>query len=182
MRGRMDQSGADDKLESLLWRYRSGDADAFREIYRRTKPLIQRYLRQKLRDPGDVDDVFQETFFRIHRYIATYDPEKGGFSWILTVARHAMLKRIQTLSAHGMHAAISEADLRSKDNPAEALEIKSLLQDLCKDVPAVDIELLFRRIFLDASFGEIADELEISQPSLRQRYSRLMRRFRSSNP
>lgn len=65
-------------LEFLLARYRDSDPEAFREFYRRTKTLVLHFLLRNLKNRADAEDVFQETYFRVHRYVASYDQERNG--------------------------------------------------------------------------------------------------------
>ncbi len=176
------QSIADEEsLESLLSRYRGGDAGAFREVYRRTKRLVYAYLRRRLRQTSDVEDVFQETYFRVHKYIATYDPTRGGTTWILSIARHAMLTRAAELKKSAATAGPHLTDdLAGTESTAEGVEIKGLLTDLCRDLSPDEIDLLYQRVFLDVGFDVLAARHQTSEANTRQRLSRLMRKLRSN--
>lgn len=170
-----------DSVESLLSRYRSGDSTAFREVYRRTKRLVYAFLRRRLRQTSDVEDVFQETYLRVHKYIATYDATRGGIAWILSIARHAMLTRASHLKKNPVVAdAASTEELASVESAAETVEIKSLLTDLCRGLTPDEIDLLYQRVFLDVGFDELAARGKTSEVNARQRISRLMRKLRSN--
>lgn len=78
----------DQSNEELLRRYQNADPRAFDEFFRRTKTLVYGYLLARLKNRGDADDAFQETYFRIHRYIDTFDPSRNALAWVMTIARN----------------------------------------------------------------------------------------------
>lgn len=175
-------SGRDEpSLEELLTRYRDSDPVAFREFYRRTKVLVFHYLSQRLRNRADAEDVFQETYFRVHRYVGTYDPARSGATWLLSIARNAMIDR---LKATRRAPESNEALIQASAGPSRADELstlRSLFEDACRTMSPEEIGLLFQRVFLESSFEEIAEERQITPANARQRLSRLLRRIKSPN-
>jgi DNA-directed RNA polymerase specialized sigma24 family protein len=54
--------------------YQKGDEAAFEEIYARYAKNIYRFLKRRLED--DCAELYQETFFRLHRGRAIYKTER----------------------------------------------------------------------------------------------------------
>lgn len=81
----------DEGLESLMSGYQSGDHDAARLLIERMSPLLQRYLLVHAADRRHVDDLFQETWMRIHKARHTYRRGEPVLPWIFAIARYTSL-------------------------------------------------------------------------------------------
>jgi RNA polymerase sigma-70 factor (ECF subfamily) len=79
------------EFAGVLGRARTGDADAFAWLFRRTQPLLLRYL--NVLGGADVcEDVASETWVSIVRDLATFDGDEDAFrAWLVTVARHRLI-------------------------------------------------------------------------------------------
>lgn len=74
---------------ALLARFNAGEARAFDELYQRHRaPLYRYYLRQVPRILAD--DLFQETWLRVIKSAATYEPS-GSFAGFLFRIAHNVL-------------------------------------------------------------------------------------------
>ena len=65
------------------------------------------FLRARLRDPGDVDDVFQEALIVAWRRLADYDPERRFGPWIRGIARRIALHRAHAAGARPERARLA---------------------------------------------------------------------------
>ena len=77
--------------EELMQKYRIGDMEAFQELHSRHAPKIYGYLTKKLGSGSHADDVFQETFLRLHRFRNKYDSSFPFLPWFYTLCRNTML-------------------------------------------------------------------------------------------
>jgi RNA polymerase sigma-70 factor (ECF subfamily) len=163
--------------EELLRRYQAADFAAFDLLYRRHERLVLGFLRAKLRDGADAEEAFQETFLKLHRSIARYDPAQGALGWILTIARNAAIdvaRRKQVRRGVRVDAdTVGEAPRQ-----IAALEARAELAALTAGLSAAERALLERRLVDEESYEELAGELGLSEVNVRQRLSRLVRRLR----
>jgi RNA polymerase sigma-70 factor (ECF subfamily) len=68
-----------------------GDADAFAWLFRRTQPLLLRYL-SVLGGADACDDVASETWVSVVRDLGSFDGDEDAFrAWLVTVARHRLI-------------------------------------------------------------------------------------------
>lgn len=69
---------------------RRGDPAAFTALFRRTQPLLLRYLRVIAGD--DAEDIASDTWLAVVRDIRTFHGDESAFrAWLLTVARHRLV-------------------------------------------------------------------------------------------
>jgi RNA polymerase sigma-70 factor (ECF subfamily) len=84
-----------DPLSQLMERYAAGDDGAFESLYAELSgPLYRFCLRLALRRP-EADDLFQDTFFKLHRARATYAPGSNALHWSYAIARSLYVSSIR---------------------------------------------------------------------------------------
>ncbi len=111
---RADQSAAKDDCHDeascrkradaeLAARILDRDGAALAELYDRLAGLLHAMARQRV-GPEVADEIVQDTFVRVWRRIATYDPERGRLdSWVLRIGRNLTfdeLRRMRSRPAH----------------------------------------------------------------------------------
>jgi RNA polymerase sigma-70 factor (ECF subfamily) len=76
----------------LVARARAGDGEAFGELYRRYFDPIFRYLRLRLADEADAEDLAATVFLRAYRGLGRYRERGHPFSaFLYQTARHALV-------------------------------------------------------------------------------------------
>ncbi len=84
-------SEGDQELRALMIRYQGGSLEAFQEIYARLAPGVGRYLSHLAGGSEIADDLLQETFLRMHRSRAAYNPNYAVKPWVFGLARNVFL-------------------------------------------------------------------------------------------
>ena len=164
--------------EEILRLYREGDPDAFREFYRRTNKLVLNYLKRGLLNLADAEDVLQETYFRAHRYISTYRVEKNAVTWLIAIARNAMIDRIKARGGQKATGGLPIDQVPSSSRTDEQLLFQDLLKQVCIGLNESEILLLRDRILGEESFGELSEKHGWTEVNARKKVSRLLRRLR----
>ena len=84
-----------DSLAKLMERYAAGDDDAFDAIYRQLSVPLYRFCLRLATHRPEADDLFQETFFKLHRARATYMPGSNALHWSYAIARSLYLSGLR---------------------------------------------------------------------------------------
>ena len=78
-------------IEELVAKIQQGDSEAFGRVYDMFAQRIFRYVRLKINNPQEAEDVLQEVFVRAFGSIGTLDPQKMNFSaWLYRVASNTV--------------------------------------------------------------------------------------------
>ncbi len=111
------------EFAGVLLRARTGDADAFAWLFRRTQPLLLRYL-NVLGGADACDDVASETWVSVVRDLGSFDGGEDAFrAWLVTLARHRL---IDLRRAQARRPAVPTEDLpedRRRTTPDAADEV-----------------------------------------------------------
>lgn len=74
-----------------LDRFRAGDADAVRSVYREYGRLVYAVARNQLGSPQLAEESTQQTFLKAWRAAATVDPGRDLAPWLATIARRTAI-------------------------------------------------------------------------------------------
>ncbi len=72
----------------LMARMQLGDADACRALLDDMGPSLTRFLRRRIADPHELEDVYQEVFMAIFEARHTYEPHRPFEPWFFAIARN----------------------------------------------------------------------------------------------
>lgn len=93
---------AEDERESqrqlLVFRQGSLESfeDAFEAIFRRHQHAVYCWILRIVRNPATAEDLTVETFWRIHRAHARFDPARGFEGWARRIATHTAFDWLRT--------------------------------------------------------------------------------------
>jgi RNA polymerase sigma-70 factor (ECF subfamily) len=145
----------------LLARFRSGEGAALEHLLERYEASLFQFLVGLLHDHHQAEDVLQETFVRALERLDGVDPEHLR-GWLFTVAYHQALlarrrdrgRRPGRLERTGTPDPAPSPLLRAELGD-DARRLRELLQRL----PAVQQDVIRRRVYEGKRFREIAAEL-----------------------
>ena len=162
--------------EELMYRYKLGELEPFNELYRRHAAKVFGYLKTKLGNSSRADDVFQDTFLRVHRFRSRYNPSLPFIPWLFTVCRNAMLddhrkEKIKTGREISFEDSEATAFLASPNEP--------ILESYLGKLSEREKEILTLHFQGGFSFKELASRLSISPENARKLSSRAIRKLRS---
>ncbi len=132
--------GPPETLDAAMTRYAAGEDSAFEVLYRLLGPRLYAFCLRLTRRRSEADDLFQDTFLKIHRSRATFVPSKrdGGGSavhWAFAVARSVHLDRLRFRKRRPESVAETEEGLSAftsmtsnEGSPEEHARAKELMQ------------------------------------------------------
>jgi RNA polymerase sigma-70 factor (ECF subfamily) len=106
--------------------FRQGDADAFEALFRQHQHAVYGWILRIVRNPATAEELTVETFWRIHRAHARFDPERGFEGWARRIAMLVALDWLRTSRA-GSELSLevcTEVAAPVEANPAVTAEIR----------------------------------------------------------
>jgi RNA polymerase sigma-70 factor, ECF subfamily len=169
----------DADLQAQMVAYQAGRVEAFEALYVALAPELRAYLLAACRDAARADDLVQETFLRLHRARATYQPGLPLRPWVRGIARRVyLMDRRAALRRERREDAVAAATSVSLAGTTRAGERRGLERALA------GLPVDARRPFLlhhlcGFSFAEIAARLGIQPGAAKVRSSRARLRLRA---
>lgn len=117
-------SAATESDEGLMVRHCRGESGAFESLVRRHADGLLGFLVRMVRDRGRAEDLFQETFLRVHAKADTFKPEQRFKSWLYAIAAHAAIDAMRS-SARDPATVSFDAENENGPSIAEKLHAES---------------------------------------------------------
>lgn len=159
--------------QQLLSAYLSGDKNAISILIERHAKRVRDYIRMMVKNSEIADDIYQETFIKVVRFIdeGRYKDNGKFLSWVLRIAHNQVIDHFRQMKQQNN---VSEADagydiLNTKKFADPSVEdkivneqIESDLRKLIENLPEEQKEVVMMRYFGDLSFKEIAEQTNVS--------------------
>jgi RNA polymerase sigma-70 factor (ECF subfamily) len=81
----------------VLNEFRQGNVDAFETLFRLHQHAVYGWILRIIRNPAAAEDLTVETFWRIHRTHARFEPARGFEGWARRIATHAAIDWLRTV-------------------------------------------------------------------------------------
>lgn len=164
----------------------------FAEALQRDQPRLRNFIRKRVLDSGDAEDILQDVFYELIEAYRLMKPVEQVTAWLFRVARNRITDRFRRQKPASLSDPIAkdgeslslEDLLPSADAGPDAAYARNLLLDVLDDaldeLPANQREVFIAHEWMGRSFKEIAAGTGLSVNTLlsRKRYAVLHLRER----
>jgi RNA polymerase sigma-70 factor (ECF subfamily) len=156
--------------ERLMERVQRGDGRALEILIQRHGQRLHRFLTRR-GDAARADDLFQETWLRVVRGRASFDPARRFSSWLFQIANNlcrdlARRRAVEVRELHGLQARAGAAADAGRSGSAELkLDVRRRLGAL----PERLREVLVLRYFEGMAEAEIASVVGVPAGTVKSR-------------
>jgi RNA polymerase sigma-70 factor (ECF subfamily) len=175
--------------ETLVVRSQAGDRAAFEQLVRRTARGVYARLYVQVGDVHRTEDLVQETYLRAWRSIATLGDPKTFRGWLYAIAARVLLDsgKHEARQKRGRGATRSAGDALEMvaanvvaiDDSLDHAERRAAALEALRDLPEEYRQVLTLRYLAGADYDTIAQQLAITNGSLRGLLSRGMKMLRA---
>ena len=164
-------------MDDLTARFRWGEPDAVREVYRRHAGAVHTVARSIVHNRELAAEVVQQTFVKAWRAAATFEGDRDLAPWLYSIARRTAIDvlRSESRATRGGHAPETDVVVEgiSFERTWEIYEVRRAIDDL----PADEREVVRRSHLEGYSHQQIADQLGIPVGTVKSRSNRAHRRL-----
>ena len=131
---------------ALVRRMAAGDDQALGTLYDRWNAVVHGVVARVLRQPDDIEDIVEETFWQAWRQASRFEPARGAVqTWLLTIARSRALDRLRALR-------------RRRESPLEGDDGEVVVQQVAASDPGLDAEDAERRRIVTEALSQLPAE------------------------
>jgi len=172
MTGRADRAqserDADLRLIALVGR---GDAEAFRELYRKYQTRLTRFLANLVRQPQIVEEVLDDTLMVVWERAADFKGESKLSTWIFAIAYRKAMKAVRR---YDVPIEDHDAENRASNEatPEEAfgqMRLHNLLRGAMAELSPDHRGVVELTYFQDLSYREIAEIMDCPVDTVKTR-------------
>jgi RNA polymerase sigma-70 factor, ECF subfamily len=148
-------------------------------LYREHGAAVTAFCRSLLRDRNEAEDATQQVFLSAHRALLNGSAPREPLAWLLTVARHECYTRFHQRATAPLPVG-EPPEQATADASTHALRSRELatVWDEVGRMPATQRQAFLLRELRGLSYGQLADELSLSTPSVRSLLLRARARLR----
>jgi len=172
-----------DEALSKLWPMAEQDQQ-ISEAIARDEPRLRSFIRRRVADPGDAEDILQDVFYELVEAYRTMKPVEQVTAWLFRVARNRITdlfrrrKRETERTEPAQHsedgeALLLEELLPSPDAGPDAAYARSVLleevDDALDELPREQREVFIAHELMGYSFKELAEQSGVGVKTLLSR-------------
>ena len=155
------------------------DEQEFERLYRESYSTVYNYIRARMGNDADAEDIVSEAFIKAARAFDSFDPERAKFStWVITIAKNCMASyyRSQRPSVDLDDAPeIAFAQEGHEDAVTDLMLVKELLACLDDD----EREMVAMKYRDGMRNVDIAEELGINASTVSTKLARALAKMRA---
>lgn len=157
---------------SLVRTYLEGNENSLSVLITRHQHRIYSFIYSKVFDKDIAEDIFQDTFIKVINTLkrGKYNEEGKFLPWVMRIAHNLIIdhfrknKRMPMFENKGdfnIFSVLSDGDLDIERQLIKD-QIECDVQELIKELPADQLEVLTMRMYKDMSFKEISERTGVS--------------------
>jgi RNA polymerase sigma factor (sigma-70 family) len=164
----------------LLERFTRGEIEAFETLFQRHQADVYRWVVCLIRNPAAAEDLTLETFWRIYRAHARFDPARCFGAWARRIATNLALEHLRKA---GREVIIGEDLLNAQPGPpapdaAVLSDTRTALRRAFAGLP-VKLKCVAALVLLEQQpYAEVASALGITVEAVKSREFRAVRLLR----
>lgn len=171
----------------VLEQFAAGELEAFETLFRQFQAEVYSWIVRMVRDPAAAEDLTVETFWRIYRAHARFDPDRSFGAWARRIASHVAIDYLKTARSREQQLAVSfpaetvpdkHAGNPAVQNPAIRREVRERTQLAFQQLPASLRAVAALALVEQCPHAEIAQALNISTAAVKSRLFRAVRVLR----
>ena len=178
------------QFEGALEQLRRGDLNALSALIPRYQNRLYRYLLRMVRQPGEAEDLFQQTWLRVAEKIRSFDASRNFDAWLFTLARNLALDHLRRIRPSSLDAPAGNDEAgetiisrMASGGPAPldqllARELSSRLAAALDRLPLVYREVLSLRFEEEMKIEEIAAVMGTPLSTVKSRLRRSLEQVR----
>jgi RNA polymerase sigma-70 factor, ECF subfamily len=159
----------------------AGKEDVLAEVYRRWSALVYTIALQRLRDPGDAEEVTQQVFVSAWRSRETLKPSDTALpGWLIGIAKHRIADRLAARDRDRRITAAATTAEPPRDSPAADRVVDRLViadeLDRIGDPRRTILRLAF---YEDQTYEQISNRLDMPLGTVKSHVRRGLLHLRS---
>ena len=165
----------------LVARLRSGDHDAFNEIFRQWYEPAVRAAARVLRDPGIAEELSQDVFLELWRRRDAFAPDSSLGAYVLQSVRNRALNHLRHLSVQQrsvIHLEALAEPAQHADVDAQTGELARAAREAIAALPPRTREVFILSRERGMRYSEIAEIMGVSVKAVEANMSRALRVLR----
>lgn len=167
-------------FKKLMLMTQAGDSLSYRNLMLSLSEFLKNYLRRRIFEKNDIEEVIQEILLALHKSKHTYDSDKPFMGWFMSIVEHKITDYIRVKQKQNSQLNLESLAQVFQDAQVDSdlkLDIESALNNLSQNEKAVITQLKVNGY----SVAEVALALGLSESNVKviahRAYNQLKKQF-----
>lgn len=163
----------------------AGNRHAFASLYDAYLDRVYRYVYFRTHHKETAEDLTATVFVKALEKLSSFDGEKAGFAtWLYAIARNTLTDHYRRQKPDVDVEDVWDTLASGEDIPGDTDTRARLakVQELMKDLPAAQREIVLLRVWDELSYAEIAEVTGKSEAASKMAFSRAVATLRKRAP
>lgn len=168
-------------LKKLIASAKSGNTDAFEEIYVKLYTPLYRYTFSRCHDVELTKDICQQVFLKFYSALATYEPEKSPLAYLFTIAKHLLINHGEKKTFIPFDETLLETYTDDTDSILDEAHTHLLANTINEYLPhltEIEQEVIRLYFYAELSYKEISDTIDKEEVYIRKIKERALKKLR----
>lgn len=156
---------------------RQGDISALADVYKETSRAVFSVCYTMLHDYSLAEDIMQDTFLRVNKYINYYKEQDKPKAWILRIAKNLCINEIKKRKRE----VYTDWQMDVYKHPTTDIKISDesgIIQSVKKYLDENESAIVLMHTIGDISLKDIAELLEKPSGTVRWQYNNALKKLR----
>ncbi len=150
------------------------------EIYKQYYDKVYRYVRSKVSDPQETEDLAASVFVKVCQNLSRFDGQKASVStWVYTITRNTVIDYFRKTKFQAQW----QDGIAQEPDPAGQLPGGELLEELAAALEQLgqrERDLVILHYYYNRTLKEIAAQMQISYSSTKRLHEKALAMLRKS--
>lgn len=152
--------------QALMIATQKGDGQAYAKLLKEILPLLTAFIKKRVFDASQVDDVVQNVLLGIHTARSSYDPSQPFTPWLYAITRYKVLDYIRHTSRYTDNISLDSEQIETffsvDANTQERSELQKDLAKAMNMLPKKQQQIVTLMKIQGFSAAEVALKLDMS--------------------
>lgn len=167
---------------SQLHSIRTGDEQAFEQLFRAQYPILCGYARKYLDDVDQAEEVVQEMFFNFWQKKEKLEINISLEAYLFRSVRNSCLNYLKHLKIREEHRLATSHEIRKKEQEVydnvEALELQEKIESVIERLPPERKKIFKMSRYEELKYKEIAEKLNLSVKTVEAQMGKALKYLR----
>ena len=149
---------------SQLHRLKSGDEQAFEQLFKAQYPALCGYARKYLDDLDQAEEIVQEMFFNFWQKREKVEINISAEAYLFRSVRNSCLNYLKHLKIREEHRLATNEEIRRKEHEVHdsvvALELQEKIEKVIEELPPERKKIFKMSRYEELKYKEIAEKLK----------------------
>lgn len=168
--------------DSQLHSIKSGNEQAFEQLFRAQYPILCGYARKYLDDSDQAEEVVQEMFFNFWQKREKVEINISLEAYLFRSVRNSCLNYLKHLKIREEHRLATTEEIRRKEQEVQdnvvALELQEKIENVIDQLPPERKRIFKMSRYEELKYKEIAEKLNLSVKTVEAQMSKALKYLR----